>query len=717
MKRMLGMLGVLLLSVSAGYGAIEHDPDYTLLWNGFNDLYARDSFVVACGNDGLVVLLFDPATQLYHPVTTQFLEARPVRQKVTGDVLSVQTSAQTIYFYDLTQLPALARLGRADLGGLPITDFDLYGDDLYLCRGFDGLWRYRLTNYSAPQFVDSSMLGIHYTKVIVKDSLLYALDDYNGILRYRLGDAGFGEFLDYLYVPFQVQSFLLYDSLVALQGDTAALVMAQFAAGGPVILDTIGLFSTPVRMYAQDTMIVTVNDDIDVIEVVSPHNGAVFQSYLQGHPALEKPAALFRRDGRNRIMFAGGSGGLLTYTLDDLWFNGDPDQGLARPGPITALTMLGGKLYTAGTNNPLDAYDLAADGRPTFDTTHFSGLTGASAMTTNGDTLFVQYTQLHRVLMFELVGDSLAYGGAIMTSSSPAVQLLYNPNYIDTLRSFFVAEEETVRLYTISDSGLVVPAGSVSPLGRIKRIAVVDSLLCVATNKGLWVYRIYNDFSVSYRAHIDLATEATHIMVFDGRLLTFNANDLVVIDLSQPALPTVDTTIALPYGVYGATLADNRMYTVGPYGMMVFDASGPLPEILEFGGRAGSLIAAHNGIVAISDGSSLHLYDLRTERTGLADRDPELPDQFVLDQNYPNPFNPTTTISFTLASRGRVDLTVFNALGQQVVRLVDDDLDAGSHQVIWDGNSEGGTQVASGVYFYRLRDAVHSESRKMVLLK
>jgi hypothetical protein len=96
---------------------------------------------------------------------------------------------------------------------------------------------------------------------------------------------------------------------------------------------------------------------------------------------------------------------------------------------------------------------------------------------------------------------------------------------------------------------------------------------------------------------------------------------------------------------------------------------------------------------------------------------PGLPDDFTLAQNYPNPFNPTTSIEFTLPARGPVSLDVFNLVGQRVRTLVSDFKSAGKHSVIWDGTSDAGQTVSSGVYFYRLSTASFTTSRKMVLLK
>ena len=88
-----------------------------------------------------------------------------------------------------------------------------------------------------------------------------------------------------------------------------------------------------------------------------------------------------------------------------------------------------------------------------------------------------------------------------------------------------------------------------------------------------------------------------------------------------------------------------------------------------------------------------------------------------LAQNYPNPFNPTTTISFDLAKAGKVKLNIYNIKGQLVRSLVNEDLFAGNHKVIWNGTDSSNRRVASGIYYYRLETKDFSKTNKMVLMK
>ncbi|HUI64968.1 MAG TPA: glycosyl hydrolase family 18 protein [Bacteroidota bacterium] len=89
-----------------------------------------------------------------------------------------------------------------------------------------------------------------------------------------------------------------------------------------------------------------------------------------------------------------------------------------------------------------------------------------------------------------------------------------------------------------------------------------------------------------------------------------------------------------------------------------------------------------------------------------------LPEGYELYANYPNPFNPSTTIRYRLAERAQVSLTVSNALGQVVARLVDETQGAGVHEARFDGSA-----LASGVYFYRIRAGAFVQTKRLVLIR
>ena len=90
----------------------------------------------------------------------------------------------------------------------------------------------------------------------------------------------------------------------------------------------------------------------------------------------------------------------------------------------------------------------------------------------------------------------------------------------------------------------------------------------------------------------------------------------------------------------------------------------------------------------------------------------EVPQSFSLSQNYPNPFNPTTLIRFSTSTPENVTLKVYDLIGQEVAILVNEYLNAGTHEVEFNGQN-----LASGTYFYILSSGGKKEFKKMVLLK
>lgn len=120
----------------------------------------------------------------------------------------------------------------------------------------------------------------------------------------------------------------------------------------------------------------------------------------------------------------------------------------------------------------------------------------------------------------------------------------------------------------------------------------------------------------------------------------------------------------------------------------------------------------------VNDGGRTMFMELQISPPPGAVDDPAVPQMAkMLYQNYPNPFNPETTISFDLVSPGPASLRVYNSKGQLVRDLMHENLPSGRHNLVWNGLDNNGIAVSSGIYFYRLTVAGHSETQKMMLVK
>ena len=106
--------------------------------------------------------------------------------------------------------------------------------------------------------------------------------------------------------------------------------------------------------------------------------------------------------------------------------------------------------------------------------------------------------------------------------------------------------------------------------------------------------------------------------------------------------------------------------------------------------------------------------DLAGDITGftLRKENTSVPSEYSLSQNYPNPFNHVTTISYSVPASGTVSLKVFDLLGEEVSTVVDKVQDAGFYTLQFDGS-----QLSSGVYFYRLSSKDQTLTKKLILMK
>lgn len=210
------------------------------------------------------------------------------------------------------------------------------------------------------------------------------------------------------------------------------------------------------------------------------------------------------------------------------------------------------------------------------------------------------------------------------------------------------------------------------------------------------------------------------------------APDIFVYDISDPANPQRVGEFGDPDAIV------HNLFVIGNYavtsyytaGFRVFDVSDPVNPVLvdefdtslssgaTFDGAWGVYPFAPSGLIYISDiQNGLYLFELQDIINSVTDSDGPQPQSFALFENYPNPFNPETRISYQLQDRAQIRLNIYNALGQKIRSLVNEEKAAGLYQITWDGRNESGTQVPSGAYFYSLKTGDFSATKHMLLLK
>lgn len=115
--------------------------------------------------------------------------------------------------------------------------------------------------------------------------------------------------------------------------------------------------------------------------------------------------------------------------------------------------------------------------------------------------------------------------------------------------------------------------------------------------------------------------------------------------------------------------------------------------------------------------SQVLLTKFKPTSTAIENNTEQKPNRFTLFQNYPNPFNPATQIQYELSKRSNVELIIYNQLGQEIKRLVDQSQPIGNYLIQWDGTDNNRKPVSSGIYFYQLKADGYSQTKKMLLLQ
>ena len=117
-------------------------------------------------------------------------------------------------------------------------------------------------------------------------------------------------------------------------------------------------------------------------------------------------------------------------------------------------------------------------------------------------------------------------------------------------------------------------------------------------------------------------------------------------------------------------------------------------------------------VISVHPDSSQYYVEFVYQKPTAIITENKIPSAFYVNQNYPNPFNPSTTIPIGLPAKMHVSLDVFNLAGQRVAQVLDKELPAGKHNIVFDGSN-----LASGIYFYRVVTPKNVITKKFILIK
>jgi hypothetical protein len=193
-------------------------------------------------------------------------------------------------------------------------------------------------------------------------------------------------------------------------------------------------------------------------------------------------------------------------------------------------------------------------------------------------------------------------------------------------------------------------------------------------------------------------------------------NGLSIFNISNPSSP-IHISTTPPNGPMSVYVYNDIAYLAYMHyedGVKIYDISNLNNPVLigtyeDYGFSNGVVVENDTAYISAGNGG---MWILRYDSpTGIYQNGEKMPRISMLD-NYPNPFNASTTIEYGLPTAGRVRIDIYDLLGRRIEMLVDEEVQGGRHQVVWDASD-----YSSGVYFYRIKAGDYTEAKKMILLK
>ncbi|MDP6133311.1 MAG: T9SS type A sorting domain-containing protein [Candidatus Marinimicrobia bacterium] len=279
-----------------------------------------------------------------------------------------------------------------------------------------------------------------------------------------------------------------------------------------------------------------------------------------------------------------------------------------------------------------------------------------------------------------------------------------------------------VNVATASSPTLVGYASGSTDNGRYgEGVAAYGNTMVQSTWGALFFYDISSPESPSLQDTVALVTGSSWLSLDAGHAYVHDFDTLRIYDISDLANVTQVSAVFTDGSWDGDAFREGDFVYVNieEGGIKVFDVTditAPV-EVASYDplntARAITVRDGYAYVAEKSGGFSVYSNDLVLSTDNTA----ELPLEFSLAQNYPNPFNPSTTISYSIAQNSHVKLEIVNLTGKTVRTLINTNVPSGNHSTVWNGRTNDGRIVTSGIYIYKISVGEITDSRKMMFLK
>lgn len=283
----------------------------------------------------------------------------------------------------------------------------------------------------------------------------------------------------------------------------------------------------------------------------------------------------------------------------------------------------------------------------------------------------------------------------------------------------YILDNNNLRIFDLQDPSNPVLVGSLALGSNALRICVNNGYAFIAGDgvNTLWIVDVGDCSNPQLIASLTTACNyARDIVVQDSLLYLVCTQYMQIINIGDIYNPTIISTFDEVNSATGICVKNSHAY-VADNNLLKIDISDPaLPYIVEeypIPGCSYSIAVSDEYLFVTTESSFLIFQD-----SDLLQIDTFVPIGITLLHSYPNPFNLQTTIEYQLPINSSITLRIYDLLGREIRTLVNENQCAGCYSTIWDGKDNHGNCACTGVYYYMLKlDNGYTQSEKLLLMR
>lgn len=687
------------------------------LWRGVNDIVPDEDVLFVIYKSGLAVVRpLDAFTRIdtlaLLPLDHQYQDGL-----VLEDELLLYSIDGRVAFVSISERANPRLTAELELES-DFIDLAVVNSFIFVARGFDGTDVYDISDRSEAIMIGNLLDAAHTVAVERCGQYLYVVDDYNGIFVYEVTDTEISLRVKKLFEK-QLMDVACMDTIAYGANNEGGTVILDIS--DPVAPQVVRTYETPTyvtAVSAQDGYIFA-SDVYGNAEVYHPDSSQMI-AYIE-NALITKSPELYEDIYGKFLVSVDSGGACVVFRTDDDWgikhilrFGGGAQ--FAKFGVVDDV------VYVANDPEKVKLLRVRPDGR-------FIEL----------EPLSVYAADLDRLDNWMITADTM--NGLLQVHdivSSSWLQLQVGYDIYWPLFKIEARDEEESRIYVASlgeETTYILGLRLEMPLlffsTRVFEFEHPQALAFYGDNQFIMagdgnhggIFELTDPAMAS--GIFEWQDSVTQIYLYGDSILTAGSSGLNVYAIENNMALATGEELLIDGGinqfVIDRTNLPVKLYcAAGENGIYVIDEeSFSLLQHIQTPGYA-EHVDRVDSLLVVSDRNGVLVYKINTALVDepVPEGSVNIPDQIV--KNYPNPFNQSTRIDLDLSeieSTSHLEIDIYNGLGRRVRTLIHENVIPGQYSFEWDGRDDNGSELASGLYFCRIKAGAEEFSLKMLLLK